>query len=285
MGAFLTWAPLLLDALSFVLVLALVALGLVVIFGLMGVINLAHGELFMLGGYTVVLAVGWGVPFWLAVVLAPIAVGAVGWLVEVLLIRRLAARPLDTILATWGLAIVLQQAAVLAFGPGSRSVARPTDATVTFAGISYPAYRLELMAIAALVLVATMALFARTHVGLRARAAIADPDMAAALGVNVRRVRAQSFVLGAALAGLAGALVAPIISVDPHMGFGFLVPAFLSILVGGGVSLGGVLGGAAIIGGADSLLGHWMSPVVSQIVVFLIAIVAIRLRAARAAGS
>ncbi len=281
MEVLVAWAPLLLDALSFVLVLALVALGLVVIFGLLGVINLAHGELLMLGGYTVVVAMGWGAPFWLAVAIAPLVAGVVGAVVELVLIRRLAARPLDTILATWGLAIVLQQAVTLAFGPRSRSVVAPTDTSALVAGISYPAYRLQLMAVAAVVLVGTMTWLARSGAGLRARAAIADPAMAAALGVNVGLVRLQCFALGAALAGLAGALLAPIVSVDPHMGFGFLVPAFLAILVGGSATVAGVLGGAGVIGGADSLLGHWVSPVLAQIVVFVVAILAIRLRSGR----
>lgn len=274
----LAWAPLLLDALSFVLLLALVALGLVVIFGLLGVINLAHGELFMLGAYAVALAVGWGTPFWLAVPVAALFVGAIGWVISAVLIERLAARPLDTILATWGLAIALRQGVVLAFGPQSRSLDAPTGADVVLGAITYPAYRLQLMALAAAVLVATLLLFARTRFGLTARAAMARPDMAAALGIDVRRVWRRTFVLGAALAGLAGALIAPLISVDPYMGLGFLVPAFLAILVGGSASLGGVLVGTGIVGGADSLLGHWLSPLAAQIVVFVIAVLAIRVR-------
>lgn len=278
MDAIIPWAPLVLDALSAVLLLALVALGLVVIFGLMGVINLAHGELFMLGAYAVVVATGAGVPFWIAVAIAAVLVGIFGWLVSLVLIERLSARPLDTILATWGLAIAVRQGVVLAFGPGFRSVEKPTDASLSWGGITYPEYRLQVMAIAAVVLVLMMLLFARTRFGLAARAAIARPDMAAALGVDVKRVWRRSFFLGAALAGLAGALWAPLISVEPNMGLGFLVRAFLSILVGGSASLGGVLVGTGIVGGANSVLAQWLSGLSAQIVIFLIAIVAIRLR-------
>lgn len=267
-----------LDALSSALILALVALGLVIVFGMMGIINMAHGEMLMLGAYTVAIASSWGAPFWLAAAVAPIAVGVLGIVIEFVLIRRLPARPLDTILATWGLAIVLRQGVVLSFGPRSLNVDAPTSADVAFAGITYPAYRLLLMVVAIVALSSTLLLFARTGRGLVARAAMARPDMAAALGIDVRRVRRWTFALGAALAGLAGALLAPLISIDPYMGTGFLVPAFLAAVVGGGTSLSAVLVGAGVIGGADSLLGHWMSPVLSQMVVFLLAVLVIRRR-------
>ena len=271
-------AVILLNMSSFVLILILVALGLVVVFGMLGVINMAHGELFMLGAYTAVAVTGAGAPFWLAVVAAPVVVGAAGLAIEVLLVRHIYRRTLDTILATWGLSIALKQLVVLTFGPASRSVAPPIDASIAVGDFVYPAYRLVLMAIAVALIAVTFWVFQRTRFGLLARAVIARPDTAACLGIDTKMIVRTSFVIGTALAGLAGALVAPLISVDPQMGLGFLIPGFIAIMVGGAGVLAGVLVGGGIVGGASNLLTLWLSPVVAQIAVFGLAIVVIRLR-------
>jgi urea transport system permease protein len=272
-------APIVLNALSAVLILALVAIGLVVVFGMMGVINMAHGELFMLGAYAVVAATRAGIPFWPAVVLAPIAVGLLGAVIEELLIRPIYHRTLDTILATWGLSIALRQGVVLAFGPASYNVEAPISTLISLGGgATYPVYRLVVMALAVLVIGLFLYLFQRTDFGLMARAVIARPAMAASLGINPRRMNRIAFVAGAAVAGLAGALVAPLISVDPQMGLGYLIPAFLSILVGGMGAVQGMLAGSTIVGGTDNLLTIWISPVAAQIIVFALAILVIRLK-------
>jgi urea transport system permease protein len=271
-------ATILLNATAYVLILILVALGLMVVFGMMGVINMAHGELFMLGAYVVVGAEGLGLPFWLGALLAPVLVGALGLVIELGLIRHVYRRPLDTILATWGLSIALKQVVVSSFGPAAFSVPLPVEGSLVIGEWSYPLYRLLLMGLAALIIGACFWLLLRTDFGLMARAVIAKPEAAATLGIDVRRVVRASFVLGSGLAGLAGALVAPLISVDPQMGLGYLVPAFLSILVGGAGPLAGVLVGGGLVGGADSLLTLWLSPVAAQIAVFALAVVVIRLR-------
>jgi urea transport system permease protein len=269
-------APILLNALSAVLILALVAIGLVVVFGMMGVINMAHGELFMLGAYAVVAATRAGIPFWPAVVLAPIFVGLLGAVIEQLLIRPIYHRTIDTILATWGLSIALRQGVVLAFGPASYNVEQPIATLIQLGGgATYPVYRLVVMALAVAVIGLFLYLFQRTDFGLMARAVIARPAMAASLGINPRRI---AFVAGAAVAGLAGALVSPLISVDPQMGLGYLIPAFLSILVGGMGAVQGMLAGSTIVGGTDNLLTIWISPVAAQIIVFALAILVIRLK-------
>jgi urea transport system permease protein len=259
-------------------VLILVALGLVVVFGMMRVINMAHGELFMLGAYVVVAAKALGLPFWLGVLAAPFLVGLAGLAIELLLIRHVYRRPLDTILATWGLSIAIKQAVVLVFGPAAFSVPLPVDATLTLGAFAYPVYRLVLTGLALLIIAATFWLFLKTDFGLIARAVIARPQTAAVLGIDTRRVMRASFVLGTGLAGLAGALVAPLISVDPQMGLGYLVPAFLAILIGGAGPLAGVLVGGGLVGGVDSLLTLRISPVAAQIAVFALAVVVIRLR-------
>lgn len=265
-----------LDCLNGTLILILVALGLAIIFGLMGVINLAHGELLMLGAYTVLTVTQLGGGYWLGLILAPVIVGAVGLAIEELLIRRIYHRMLDTILATWGLALFLRQFAVIAYGPGSHSVPTPTSATVVIFGAEYPLFRLILMGIALATIIATFWLFFRTRTGLAARAAIANRRMASCLGVNTRALDRLTFALGAALAGLAGAALAPLISIDPQAGLGYLVPAFLSILVGGLGSIAGPVAGATTVGVVDNVTTVLYSPVWAQIVVFVTAIVVIR---------
>ncbi|MCZ6860935.1 MAG: urea ABC transporter permease subunit UrtB [Alphaproteobacteria bacterium] len=266
-----------LDASNYTLILLLVALGLAIIFGLMNVINMAHGELLMLGAYTLVTVMDWGAPFWLALACAPIVVGFLGLAIEELIIRRVYHRVLDTILATWGLSLVLKQAITLIFGPGSYSVVAPLGGNVDILGVDYPAYRLFVMAVAVLAVVLTFWLFFRTRFGLAARGAIANRDMAACLGVNTRRLDRYTFSFGAALAGLAGAAMAPLISIDPQMGLGFLVPAFLAVLIGGLGTLLGPIAGSVAVGATDNLTATFVSPVWAQLVVFIMAILVVRL--------
>lgn len=268
----------LMDALSHVLILILVALGLMIIFGLMGVINMAHGELFMIGAYVMVMAQQWGFGYMGGLILAPILVGALGWMIERALICHIYHRPIDTILATWGLSIALKQAIVLSFGPEAQSAALPFDMRVGFGDFEYPLYRLMVMGASLILIAGCFWTFIKTDFGLAARAVIARPQTSEILGLNTAKINRTSFVAGAALAGIAGALIAPTISVDPQMGLGYLVPGFLSLLVGGVGALSGVVVGGAAVGGSSSLLTNWISPVASQIVVFLMALAVIRLR-------
>ncbi len=266
-----------LDASNFILAIVLVAMGLVIIFGLMNVINMAHGELFLLGAYTLVLVERLGGSFWLGLVLAPLVVGFLGLVLEELVVRHVYHRFLDAILVTWGLSIAIKQAVVLIFGPASQHVSVPLPGAVAIFGADYPVYRLFIMAASLTVIAVTFWIFFRTRFGLTARGVIANRNMASCLGINTRRLDRMTFAYGAALAGLAGAVMAPIMSVDPQMGLGFLVPAFLSILVGGAGHLVGTLVGASVIGGTDTLAANIWSPVVAQIIVFSMAIVVIRL--------
>ena len=266
-----------LDASNFMLALLLVTLGLVILFGLMNVINMAHGEMFLLGAYAVVLVQRYGGSFWLALALAPLALGVIGLVIEEVVIRHVYHRFIDTILATWGLSISLKQAVIIAFGPTAQQVHNPLPQTVEILGTLYPVYRLFIMAVAVLVAAGTFVLFYRTSVGLVARAVIANRPMAGSLGLNTRRMDRMTFAFGAALAGLAGAVMAPLMSVDPQMGVGFLIPAFLSILVGGTGTLLGTLLGTTLIAGAGTVVSSIWSQITAQIVVFALAIVVIRL--------
>ena len=267
----------LLDAANFTLALLLVTLGLLIIFGLMNVINMAHGELFLLGAYSVVVVEQRGGSFWLALVLAPLALALIGVLIEEVVIRHVYRRFIDTILATWGLSIGLKQAVIVGFGATAQQVPNPLPQAVRVVGTLYPLYRLFVMAVAVLAAATTFLLFYRTSLGLAARAVIANRSMARSLGLNTRRMDRMTFAFGAALAGLAGAVMAPLMSVDPQMGVGFLIPAFLSILVGGAGSLLGALLGTALIAAASTLVSSVWTQIVAEITVFGLAIVVIRL--------
>ncbi|NMD06954.1 MAG: branched-chain amino acid ABC transporter permease [Phyllobacteriaceae bacterium] len=266
----------LLDSSNAMLVLMLVSIGLAVIFGLMNVINMAHGEFLVMGAYGVLSLQGAGVPFWLCLLLAPLIVAAIGLLAEEILIRRTYERLLDTILATWGLSLFLRQGLVLLYGPGSHAVTAPAFGSVTLFGEAYPVYRLIVMAVSATAIAATFLVFFRTDWGLKARAVIANRNMASCLGINTRALDRLTFAWGAGLAGLAGAVMSPLISVDPNAGLGWLVPGFLSILVAGLGSISGPLAGAAGVSAVDSLASAISSPVWAQLAVFVAAILVIR---------
>ena len=265
-----------LDTLSFMLALLLVTLGLVVIFSLMNVINMAHGEFFLIGAYCVVLIQKIGLSYWWALLLAPIVLIAVGLVVEELVIRHIYRRFIDSILATWGISLVLKQLIVIVFGATAQSVDSPIPGPVEILGVTYPAYRLFIMGVAIALSSAMFLLFYCTPIGLAVRGVIANRTMAASLGINTRRLDRATFAIGAGIAGVAGAVMAPIMSVDPQMGVGFLIPAFLSILVGGSGTLLGALTGTAVISGTSVLVSDVWTQVVAQVVVFTLSILVIR---------
>ena len=166
---------------------------------------------------------------------------------------------------------------MIAFGPTAQQVDNPLPGTIRFLAVGYPVYRLFIMAIAVLAAAGTFAIFQRTRLGLAARAVIANRHAASSLGINTRRMDRLTFALGAALAGLAGAVMAPLMSVDPQMGVGFLIPAFLSILVGGAGSLLGAVLGTSLIAGSSTIVSSVWTQIAAQVVVFALAIVVIRL--------
>lgn len=269
--------PILLDSLNYMAVLLLVSIGLVLIFGLMQVINLAHGEFFLIGAYGLWVAQGAGLPFAVGVLLGALMAGAVGLIAEMLLISRMYHRPLDTILATWGLSLAIKQSIVILFGPQSQQIAAPLTNVVSVFGVTYSSYRLLVIAVAIVVAVLVFLLLYRTRVGLAARAAMVNRSMARAVGIDTRRIDRAAFSLGTSLAGLSGAVMAPLMSVDPQMGFGFVLPAFLAILVGGVGSPLGALWGTGLLGSSQTAIATLWNPVIAQIAVFALAIVVIRL--------
>jgi urea transport system permease protein len=267
-----------LNGLTLMSILMLVALGLAIIYGLMGIINLAHGEFVTIGAYSLFTVQALGGSFWLALLVAPAVAFFLGLLLERWLIRRLYDRPVATILATWGLSLILQQSLILGFGGAPRPVTAPFDATVDLMGVVYPVYRLFLIGFAFAVMAGAVVVFRKTRFGLDVRAVIQNTAMARALGVDAARVYSRAFASGAALAALAGVLIAPLVAVTALMGVNYLARSFFVVLVGGAGSIPGVVAGSAFVGGLESALSTQIPVTVAQAAVLILAVVLVRFR-------
>ncbi len=235
-------------------VLAVLALGLAVVFGLLGVLNLAHGEFIMVGAYCAWAATAAGLPYLAAIPLA-MAVGlGLGLAVERWLIRPLYRRPFDTLVATWGLSLLLRKGAEAAFGLSFRNVPVPLPGTVGVLGTDYPAYRLLLIALSATIVGGLMLWYRQSRTGLRIRAMVGNPDLAEAVGIRAGRLAAGTFAAGTGLAALGGVMIAPLVPLQPLMGLDFVLRSFFALVIGGLGSGLGLFAGSAVIGGIDSLI-------------------------------
>ena len=271
--------PQLLHGLVFGAALGLLALGLTVIFGLLGVMNFAHGELYMMGAYAGIGVIALTHSFWLALVLAPVVVGIIGAVTEVTTLRPLYRRePLYGLILTFGLALAFREAVRQLFGGDMRRVLPPISGATPLLGMTYPNYRLFLLFMASFLLVAIWLFFTRTRAGILVRAAVQDAEMLDGLGVNVPRVFTLTFAGSAALAALAGLLLAPIFTVYPTMGVEMILLAFIVVILGGMGSMGGSVVAAFVIGVAQSLFSLWMNPQRVAIAIFAIMILVLIVR-------
>lgn len=266
------------NAILLSMVLALASLGLAVIFGVLGVINLGHGAMLTLGAYTVYALTEQGQSIWLGILLAPVVVGAVGLLLEWLLVRHLYEQQEETLLVTWGFSLIVIEVIKIVFGPTAQSVPNPFPGALEVLGVAIPAYRLFLAGLTMALILGTAYIFYRTEFGLQARAVVQRRDVAALMGIDVHRVYRVIFIVGSALAGLAGALLSPLLSVEPLIGLTYLTRAFFVVILGGvGQIFAGTLLGSAVIGGSESFFSTFTSQAFSQTVVFALAIIIIRL--------
>jgi urea transport system permease protein len=256
------------------------ALGLTIIYGTMGVINMAHGEFIMLGAFsTYVLQTQLGIPFLICIPLAFVVVGLFGWVIERLLIRSLYNRPLDTLLATWGLSLILIQVVRLTFGTSPLYVAVPSwlDFQVDLAILHLSGLRLFIMVVAVLLVVLTWYLMYRTTWGIRVRAVMQDKEMAASFGINTDRVYSITFAYGAGLAGAAGAMFGALKTLFPDMGSGYIVEAFLVVVVGG-IQLAGSVLSALILGQLNSVFSYFTNDTFARFVLFSLIVIFLRFR-------
>ncbi|MBV5291505.1 MAG: branched-chain amino acid ABC transporter permease [Curvibacter lanceolatus] len=253
--------------------LALTTLGLAIVFGLLGVMNMAHGEFVMIGAYSAVTVQEWGLPLVTAVPLAMGVCGLLGYAVERWLIRPLYARPFDTLLATWALAMLLRKLVEALFGRGYRNVESTLTQPVMVLGSPYPVYRLALIVLTLMVMAALFVWYRQSAAGLRVRAMTSNPVLAQALGIPIRRLASQAFVIGVMLAGLSGVLLAPLIRIEPGIGVDYLLDAFFVLVVGGLGTLGGLFGGVGIIGGAQAITSSIAGQTSGYAVVLMLSIV------------
>jgi urea transport system permease protein len=256
------------------------AIGLTIIYGTVGVINMAHGEFIMLGAYTsYALQSFLGLPFLLCLPASFVVVALVGLAIERGLIRYLYNRPLDTLLATWGVSLVLMQGVRLIFGSDPKYIAVPeifqSNVEIGFASLSV--FRLVVIGITALVVAATAWLFYRTRFGMQVRAVMQNKEMAASFGINADRVYMTTFAIGAGLAGLAGSLFGVLAIVLPTMGTAYVVQAFLVVVVGGGTLLGSVAA-AGLTGELQSIFAFVTNDTFARFLLYVLIVVFLRFR-------
>jgi branched-chain amino acid transport system permease protein len=266
-----------LDILTTAAVLFIVTTGLMVIFGVMQIVNFAHGALLTLGAYASFIVTQLKLDPWVGVPLAIVVGIAVGMLVEQVIVRPLYKRPLDAILATWGLGIVIGQLIVMGFGRGVQFVETPMKGTFSIAGTEYSAYRLLLVPIALAIGALLMALLSGTRFGVKTRAVIMNEDLARGLGIHSGRIRFITFSLGSALGTLAGMLITPLSSVDPNMGLPWLVSAFMLVMVAG-YSMVSLLVTCLVFGACQVLVSTYVSPVLGGLTIAVLAALTLRIR-------
>jgi urea transport system permease protein len=274
-------------------ILLLVALGLAITYGAMGVINMAHGEMVMIGAYVTVLSGIWlGTNIFVAIPLAFVVTALLGLLIERIVVRRLYGRLLDTLLATWGIAILIQQAVRLEFGlsflgihieglgPGLQKVDVPVmlQGTLSIGGAGINRYRTFIILVTAVLALLTWFLVYRTSLGMQVRAIIRNPKMAAACGIDVTRVNALTFAFGSGLAGVAGVMMSGFKTVFPDMGTPMVVDGFLVVVMGGVGSLLGSVFSAGILGEINGLVAAATNDILARAVVFGVVIAIIVLR-------
>ena len=264
-------APQMINGLSIGVAVVLMALGLTIIFGLLDVINMAHGEFYAIGAYLAVALLATGMSFWWALVLTPLLMAVLGFVTERGLIQRVfhsKDRHTLTLLLTFGVAVVLEDALKIAFGANPLRLEAPISGATEMVGLFFPNYRLFVMLFGGALIAAVWLLVFRTSLGAIVRAAAFDRNMSASLGVPVQRVYAGTFAFVVALAGIAGVLLAPIYSVFPTMGKDFVLIAFSVVIIGGMGSIKGALLAGLLLTQVQSISSLYISPVWSDPLLF-----------------
>ncbi len=266
------------DIVSFASIIVLIVLGLGVIASMMGIFNFAHGEFVLLGAYTTYLFHVSGLPVWLGMLAAPFVVGFFGLALERTVIRRFYASPVVAMLGTYAIGVVIRETVRGLIGGLYHAVPEPIVGSFAFGDISVSKWRAVIIVVTALVMVGSYMLLTRTNLGLKVRAALENPSLARASGISTNQIYAVTFAFGAALAGLAGALMVPLFSLFADLGVRFLIQGFLAVMLGGIGSFDGPVLGAAIIGVMTASLPWVVSPVLADVLVFVIAIVIVKIK-------
>lgn len=264
------------DFIYAVATLALISLGLAIVFGMMRIINLAHGEFMVMGSYCAAVAVHRGVNIWIAIlVVAPVAVGLIGVVLERLVIRHLYGRMVETMLATWGLSLLIVGILTMIFGNITEGVPTPLSG-VRIGAYQTSGYGLFVIALTIVTLFAVYVFLRSSRLGLLARGTMQNAEMAAALGTDTTRIYAITFAFGAALAGLAGGVLAPVSGVFPTVGGSYIGRAFITVISGGAAPLAGAISASALFGVINQVVTFLTNPVYGEVALLLAAIVLIR---------
>jgi len=261
------------------MILALIASGLTLIFGIMDVVNFAHGELFMLGAYIGVVVIATSGSFWLALVIATLVVALLGAALQITTLRPLLGRdPLTTILATFGISLVLQNYALWQFGPVARKIQEPFTGYFTLFYLEYPWYRLLIAALSAAIIGAFWLFLKYSRYGVWIRATMQDPVTAQPMGIPVPWVHTGAFAIGAGMAAASGVLFGPLVGVNHAMGLDWILKAFIVVVVGGMGSLGGSIAASIFVSLLEAYASIWVSPAQAGIVSFVVLILTLLFR-------
>jgi branched-subunit amino acid ABC-type transport system permease component len=261
------------------MILALIASGLTLIFGIMDVVNFAHGELFMLGAYVGVIVLSTTGSFWLALLFASVLVGLFGACMQIVTLRPLIGRdPLTTILATFGMSLILQNYALWQFGPVARKINEPITGSFSLFYLTYPYYRILIAALSAAIIGGFWLFLKHGKYGIWIRATTQDRIMAQAMGIPVPWVYTAAFAIGAAMAAASGVLFGPLVGVNHTMGLDWVLKAFIVVVVGGMGSLGGSIAAAIFISLLEAYASIWVSPAQAVIVSFVVLIFTLLVR-------
>jgi branched-chain amino acid transport system permease protein len=257
--------------------LALTSAGLAVVFGMMRVINLAHGEFVMIGGYTTIACAKAGINIYFAMlVVSPLVVGILGLLVERLVVRQLYGRMIDTMLATWGLSLLMVGIVTFIFGNTAVSVPAPIPG-YELGEFQMGGYNLFIIGIATLLIICMWLVMRFTRLGLVARGAMQSADVASSLGYDPKRVYMWTFAVGAALSGLAGGVLAPLTGLLPSSGGAYIAKAFITVITGGAAVITGTLSSSVIFGTINQIVSFGSTPVIGEIAMLAFAVVLLRL--------
>jgi branched-chain amino acid transport system permease protein len=261
------------------MILALIASGLTLIFGIMDVVNFAHGELFMLGAYIGVVVLATSGSFWLALIIATLVVALIGAALQVTTLRPLLGRdPLTTILATFGISLVLQNYALWQFGPVARKIQEPFTGHFPLFYLEYPWYRLVIAVLSAAIIGGFWLFLKYGTYGIWIRATTQDRVMAQAMGIPVPWVHTAVFAIGAGMAAASGVLFGPLVGVNHAMGQDWLLKAFIVVVVGGMGSLGGSIAASIFISLLEAYAAIWVSPAQAVIISFVVLILVLLFR-------
>jgi len=266
------------EILSFGAIVVLVVLGLGIIASMMGIFNFAQGEFVLLGAYVTYIVHSAGLPVWLGMLAAPFVVGALGFFLERTIVRRFYAAPIVAMLGTYALGLIIREIVRGLIGGLYLSVPEPLGGSVNIGTMHFSTWRLVIILITALVMIGSYLLLARTAFGLRIRASLENPALARASGISTNAIYGATFAFGAALAGLAGALIVPVFSLFADLGLRFLIQGFVAVMVGGVGSFAGPVAGAGVIGTLAAALPWIIPPVIADVLVFVLAIIFIKFR-------